>query len=220
MRLVQLPSARYSMMPPAMEPAMPSASTICLRSSCRAAPTPAAAPMAPNTAVGWKPALCTAFGTTMLKRQMTSTPTAMPAQRRRAVTAAACSAAASTAGTITAPACTGPPSKVSSKSSPCAAVPLTKAAPAALSGCGVADRGAGAGVGQAASAALHVVGAARGDAQADDVDQQPLAGVAHGRRQARGIDTRDCVRQPLGDRCAHDRGFPHTSRSRLNSAWL
>ena len=40
---------------------------------------------------------------------------------------------ASTAGTITAPACTGPPSKVSSKSSPCAAVPLTKAAPAALS---------------------------------------------------------------------------------------
>ena len=43
------------------------------------------------------------------------------------------SQAASTAGTTTAPACTGPPSNVSSKSSPCAAVPLTKAAPAALS---------------------------------------------------------------------------------------
>jgi len=42
------------------------------------------------------------------------------------------SQAANTAGTITAPACTGPPSKVSSKSSPCAAVPLTKAAPAAF----------------------------------------------------------------------------------------
>ena len=39
---------------------------------------------------------------------------------------------ASTAGTITAPAWTGPPSNVSSKSSPWAAVPLLKAAPAAL----------------------------------------------------------------------------------------
>ena len=38
-----------------------------------------------------------------------------------------------TAGTITAPAWIGPPSNVSSKSSPWQAVPLTKAAPAALS---------------------------------------------------------------------------------------
>ena len=35
----------------------PSASTICLALSPSAAPTPAAAPIAPNTAVGWKPAL-------------------------------------------------------------------------------------------------------------------------------------------------------------------
>ena len=40
------------MMPLAMLPAMPSASTVCLRSSRSAAATPAAAPIAPNTAVG------------------------------------------------------------------------------------------------------------------------------------------------------------------------
>ena len=52
MRLVQVPSARYSMMPEAIEPTTPSASTICFRSSLSALPTAAAAPIAPNTAVG------------------------------------------------------------------------------------------------------------------------------------------------------------------------
>src|SRR6516165_2344861 len=51
-RLVQAPSARYSMMPPAMEPTMPSASTSWRGLSLSAAPTAAAAAMAPNTAVG------------------------------------------------------------------------------------------------------------------------------------------------------------------------
>src|SRR5260370_479971 len=46
------PSERYSMMPPAMLPAMPSASTICLALSPSAARTPAAAPIAPKIAVG------------------------------------------------------------------------------------------------------------------------------------------------------------------------
>ena len=85
------------------------------------------------------------------------------------------SQAASTAGTITAPACTGPPSKVSSKSSPCAAVPLTKAAPAALMRARVADRGAGPVVVPAGERGLDVVLVARGDAEPDDVDQQVLA---------------------------------------------
>ena len=40
------------MMPPAIEPAMPSASTSWRGVSLSAAPTPAAAAMAPNTAVG------------------------------------------------------------------------------------------------------------------------------------------------------------------------
>ena len=35
--------------------------------------------MAPNTAVGWKPALCTIFGATRPSRHITSMPTAMPA---------------------------------------------------------------------------------------------------------------------------------------------
>src|SRR2546425_2528323 len=62
---------------------------------------------------------------------MSSAPTAMPA-KASAPSSFSLSETARTAGTITAPACTGPPSNVSSKSSPCAAVPLTKAAPAAL----------------------------------------------------------------------------------------
>src|ERR1043166_9529708 len=64
--------------------------------------------MAPNTAVGWKPALCTALGTTRLKRHSTSTPTAIPFNA--AAPSGLCrSQAASTAGTTTAPACTAPP---------------------------------------------------------------------------------------------------------------
>ena len=51
-RFVQAPSARYSMMPPAMLAAMPSASTICFAFRPSAAPTPAAAPIAPKIAVG------------------------------------------------------------------------------------------------------------------------------------------------------------------------
>ena len=90
--------------------------------------------MAPKIAVGWKPALCTAFGATRPSRHIVSTPTAMPSSAA-GPSGWWRSQAASTAGTITAPACTGPPSKVSSKSSPWAAVPLTKAAPAALIGC-------------------------------------------------------------------------------------
>ena len=136
--------------------------------------TPAAAPIAPNTAVGWKPALCTAFGTTVDSRHITSQPTAMPRARRRRPRLCR-SQAASTAGTITAPACTGPPSKVSSKSSPCAAVPLTNAAPAALSvrAWPIAVHGPVVVAGRRAR--LDVVLVARGDAEADDVDQQIVA---------------------------------------------
>jgi len=64
-------------------------------------------------------------------RHIVSVPTAMPSSAA-APSGRWRSQAASTAGTMTAPACTGPPSKLSSKSSPCAAVPLTKAALAAL----------------------------------------------------------------------------------------
>ncbi len=119
------------MMPLAMLPATPRASTICAGVKRSAAPTPAAAPIAPNTAVGWKPDLCTALGTTVLSRQVTSTPTAMPISAASPGTLKR-SHAARTAGTTTAPAWTGPPSNVSSKSSPCAAVPLIIAALAAL----------------------------------------------------------------------------------------
>src|SRR3954464_10299510 len=122
-------SARYSMMPLAIEPTTPSASTNCRALSRIAVATPAAAPKAPSTAVGWKPALWMRFGATRLARHMSSQPTAIPAKASRPASFSR-SAIASTAGTTTAPACTGPPSNVSSKSSPCAAVPFTNAAPA------------------------------------------------------------------------------------------
>mgnify|MGYP003694275093 CR=1 FL=1 len=96
-----------------------------------------------------------------------------------------CSAAASTAGTMTAPACTGPPSKVSSKSSPCAAVPLTKAARGGAAAVRVADDRGRAGVRQRGERGrARSPSRARAHAQPDDVDQQPLAGVADCRWQA------------------------------------
>ena len=186
------------MMPLAMLPAMPSASTICLRSSRSAAPTPAAAPIAPNTAVGWKPALCTAFGATRLSRHITSTPTAMP--RSAASPSGLCrSQAASTAGTITAPACTGPPSKVSSKSSPCAAVPLTQRGARRAQACAHGRSRCRARRRRSPRASrCDIVLVARRDAQADHVDQQVVAFLAHRRRQL-AIERRDALGQLLGD---------------------
>jgi hypothetical protein len=94
---------------------------------------------------------------------------------------------------MTAPAWIGPPSKVSSKSSPCAAVPLTKAAPAESSA-RVADRGAAAARFPPVERGAHVVGVARGDAQARHVDQQFLDDVA--RRFTRVSDR---IRELFGD---------------------
>ena len=133
----------------------------------------------------------------VLARHISSTPTAMPCsaslpgERSR-------SATARTAGTITAPAWIGPPSKVSSKSSPCAAVPLTNAAPPASSARAWPMRGAAAGSLPAVERGAHVVGVARGDAQAGDVDHQPLDDFA--RQLARA---RDRVGQLFRDRLGH-----------------
>ena len=52
---------------------------------------------------------------------------------------------------------------------------------------------------QAASARLHVVLVARRDAQADDVDQQVLAFLAHARRQVARDERDDALGQAFGD---------------------
>src|ERR1700738_4554772 len=106
------------------------------------------------------------------------------------------SQAARTAGTITAPACTGPPSKVSSKSSPCAAVPLTKAAPAAFSvrAWPIAVHGP-----SSSQPARDVVLVARGNAQADHIDQQVFALAGGCLRQATHPQRDDLVGERLGD---------------------
>ena len=61
----------------------------------------------------------------------------------------------------------------------------------------VADGGRRAGVRPGGERGFDVVGAARDDAQADDIDQQPLAGLAHRRRQARRIQGRDALSERL-----------------------
>ncbi len=66
------------MMPDAMLAAIPIAFVSCVASVASAAPTPAAAAIAPNTAVGWNPAWCTRLGATWHRRHMISQPTAMP----------------------------------------------------------------------------------------------------------------------------------------------
>ena len=91
------------MMPLAIEPAMPCAETKVFSSTRSAAATPAAAPMAPSTAVGWNPAEWMRRGATRLARHITSAPTAMP-NSRSGPSMRWRSAAASSAGTITAPA--------------------------------------------------------------------------------------------------------------------
>jgi len=119
------------MMPLAMLPAMPSASTVCFLFRPRVRDTASVAAMAPRMAVGWKPALWIAFGMTIDRRHNASMPAAMPTSASSPLRPKR-SHAASTAGATTALECTGPPSNVSSKSSPCAAVPLISAAFSAL----------------------------------------------------------------------------------------
>ncbi len=63
------------MMPDAMLPAMPSAEVSCAALSPSVAPTPAAAPSAPITAVGWKPWRWIAVGATRARRHINSLPT-------------------------------------------------------------------------------------------------------------------------------------------------
>ena len=64
---------------------------------------------------------------------------------------------------------------------------------------GVADRGARPVVVAGGQRGLHIVFVARGDGEADDVDQQVLAFGPHRLRQLRGIQRGDLLRQMLGN---------------------
>ena len=100
---------------------------------------------------------------------------------------------------MTAPAWTGPPSNVSSKSSPWIAVPLTSAAAAARQRARMTDGGARPIVIAAGQRSFHIVFVARGDGEADHVDQQILALGPHGIGQARHIERANLLRQMLGN---------------------
>ena len=76
---------------------------------------------------------------------------------------------------------------------------------------------AGPASGHAASEAAYVIRAAGNDAQADDVEQQPRAGVADCRWQAAAVDGGDAVGQDLGDGgllIAHVAPVTHNSAAR------
>ena len=60
------------MMPEAMLPAIPNALTVAAAGARVAAATAAAAPIAPITAVGWKPAACVAFPAASPRRHISS----------------------------------------------------------------------------------------------------------------------------------------------------
>ena len=177
------------MMPLAMEPAMPSALVSWRASSFNAAPTPAAAAIVPNTAVGWKPALCTALGTTRLRRQMVSTPTAMPrapAGLELLLLGGGEHGRHDDGAGVHGPALEGVVEVLA-----VGGRAVDEGAPRGAEALRVADGRGGAGVRPRGQRGLHVVGAARDDAQADDVDQEPLAGLAHCRRQPRRVEGGD-----------------------------
>ncbi len=197
MRLVQVPSARYSMMPLAMLPATPSASDglLALEPERRrhASRRPHGAEHgrsdgSPPCARAWDAPGSTGTALRCRPRCRAAPPRrpdyaarrrrAPPAQRRRRHAPAR-------------------PRSVSSKSSPCAAVPFTSAAAAALS-VRVADRGARPVVVAAAERRLHVVLVARRDAQTDDIDGEIDALLADGVRHRRASTMR-CA-ELLGDR--------------------
>ena len=149
---------------------MPSASTICLAFKPSAAPTPAAAPITPKIAVGWKPALCTAFGTTVREPAHTLGADRDAEQRRGAVRSVALAGRqhrrhhhragmhrAALEGVVEILAMRG------------GAVDEGGAGRAQRAG--MADRGARPVVVAAGERGLDVILVARGDAEAGDVDQ-------------------------------------------------
>ena len=126
-RFVEVPSAKYSIIPEAILPTIPRAELISFILFPITEEIPIDDPKAPKMAVGWKPCLWTAVGATRANLQISSEPTTKPF-RKSSPEIFLLWAADSIAGTITAPTCTGVPSNVSSKSSPWTAVPFMIAA--------------------------------------------------------------------------------------------
>ncbi len=78
-------------------------------------------------------------------------------------------------------------------------MPLTSAAAAADSVRRMADRGARSVVVASGNDALHIILMARGDGETDHVDEKRDAFLAHGRRQARGIQRADFLHEVFGN---------------------
>ena len=126
-RLVHAPSARYSMMPDAMLPAIPSADAIAVGGSRSAAATAPAATQRAEDGCGMKAGLVRRHGRNQTQAAQQLDPVAIPTSN--AARQAFALARGEHRRDDHRAEWTGPPSKVSSKSSPCAAVPFTSAAP-------------------------------------------------------------------------------------------
>ena len=182
-----------------MLPAMPSASTIACGSSPSAAPTPAAAAMAPNIAVGWKPALCT--------RLRRTTAAAGTWSRRRP----RCRAARGAVGLVT---LAGRQHRRHDHRAGMHRAALEGVVEILAVGggavdesgagraqrAGMADRRAGPVIVAAGERALDIVLVARGDAKPDDVDQQILAFRPHRGAAAARHRARRCARRAARQR--------------------
>ena len=157
-----------------------------------AAATPAAAPMAPKIAVGWKPALWVRIGATRLSRHITSTPTAMPSSAVAAVRMVPLARGEhrrhdDRAG-MHRPALERVVEVLAMRRR---AVDERRAGGA--QGSGMADRRARAVVVPAGERGADVVLVARGEAKPHDVDSQILALLLQRRRQPRRIERGDAL---------------------------
>ena len=172
---------------------MPSALASWRRSSRIAAPTPAAAAIAPNTAVGWKPALCTALGATKLSRQIVSTPTAIPLSAIPPVEAFLLRRGQHRwddhRARVHRTAFKGVVEILAMRRR---AVDESRARRA--QGVGVADDRGSTVLGPGRPRRDNIVGLASNDAQADDIDEQSLTDRAHCRCQPVAVDGGDASR--------------------------
>ena len=190
------------MMPPAMLPAMPSASTVCRRSSPIAFAAASAAPIVPSTLVGWKPALWIALGMIIDSRHVASTPATMPSERRAAVAPETLARGEHRRerhrARMDRPAFEGVVEVLAVRGR---AVDERRSAGVDRSRIGRSPCMAATGV-RSGDERLHVIGVARCYAEPDDVYQQLLGALAHRGRNCSGrsatafsarISATDCV---------------------------
>ena len=186
------------MMPPAMLPAMPSASTDCFLSRPSAADTPTVAAIAPSTLVGMESRLVDQLG-----RDQAQPAQGFHARRDSEQRGGAAALEALARGEhggnddrarVHRPALEGVVEILAVRGGAVDHRGVFRAEAA-----GVPDRGAGAAAVDARDQRAHVIGRAGGNAKSRDVDQQVFAARANGAGEAFGRERRNAVGQAFRD---------------------